>query len=206
MCPIFRRTCDSLNNTPYCTWSLAGPQCHGWGWDQMKNRNCLANPPSLYFNKPLQVTVEQCVAPAPQEHRAKEALEGSGVTPVTLASILLGMKGKSWILTRNRPKRSSVSWNFLKSGKMQPHITDPIYPPVTQSISRLDFSHPGSKRLSLSSGLPRAVLSIHSNGTTPKGKKYSPDQEWNGIPNVLIVPGGPPTYPVHDGNLGSIPR
>ena len=44
----------------------------------MKDRNCLANPPSLYFNEPLQVTVEQFVAPAPQEHWAKEALESSG--------------------------------------------------------------------------------------------------------------------------------
>ena len=92
-----------------------------------------------------------------------------------------------------------------QSGKIQPRIINPIYPPVTQSRSRLDSSHPGSNRLSLSSGLPRAAHSIHSNGTRPKYKD-KPDQKWNGIPNMLIVPGGPPTYPVHDGNLGSIPR
>ena len=96
-----------------------------------------------------------------------------------------------------------------QSGKIQPRIIDPIYPPVTQSRSRLDSSHPRSKRLSLPSGLPRAAFSIRGDGATPEysnGKEYSPDQKWNDIPNMLIVPGGPPTHPVHDGNLGSVPR
>ena len=92
-----------------------------------------------------------------------------------------------------------------QSSKIQPRIIDPIYPPVIQSRSRLDSSHPGSKRLSLSSGLPRAALSIRGDGATPE-YKAKPDQKWNGIPNMLIVPSVPPTHPVHDGNLGSIPQ
>ena len=44
----------------------------------MMDRDYFANLPSLYFNEYLQVTVEQCVAPAPQEYWVKEALEGSG--------------------------------------------------------------------------------------------------------------------------------
>ena len=55
-----------------------------------------------------------------------------------------------------------------QSGKIQPRIIDPIYPPVTQSRFRLDSSYLGSKRISLSSGLPRAALSIHGDGATPK--------------------------------------
>ena len=43
-------------------------------------------------------------------------------------------------------------------------------------------------------------------GPHQKNRIKTPDQKWNGIPNMLIVPGGPPTYPVHDGNLGSVPR
>ena len=96
----------------------------------------------------------------------------------------------------------------LPQSKIQPCIIDPIYPPVTQSRSRLDSSHPGSKRLSLSSGLPRTALSIRGDGATLKysnGKGYSPDQKWNDILNMLIVPGGPPTHPVHDGNLKAYP-
>ena len=103
------------------------------------------------------------------------------------------------------PKEEFRVMELPQSGKIQPRIIDPIYPPVTQSRSRLDSSHPGSKRLSLSSGLPRAALSIRGDGATPKYKD-KPDQKWKGIPNMLIVPGGPPTYPVHDGNLRSIPR
>ena len=96
-----------------------------------------------------------------------------------------------------------------QSGKIQSHIIDPIYPPVTQSRSRLDSSYPRSKRLSLSTGLPRAALFICGDGAIPKysnGKGHSPDQKWNGILNMLIVPGGPLTYPVYDGNLRSITR
>ena len=103
------------------------------------------------------------------------------------------------------PKEEFRVMELPQSGKIQPRIINPIYPPVTQSRSRLDSSHPGSKRLSLSSGLPKAALSIHGNVATPKYKD-KPDQKWSGIPNMLIVPGDPPTYPVHDGNLGCIPR
>ena len=108
------------------------------------------------------------------------------------------------------PKEEFRVTELPQRSKKQPRIIDPIYPPVTQSRSRLDSSHPGSKRLSLSSGFPRAALSIRGDGATQKysnGKGYSPDQIWNGIPNMLIVPGSsPPTHPVHDGNLGSVPR
>ena len=105
------------------------------------------------------------------------------------------------------PKEEFRVMELPQSGKIQPRIIDPIYPPVTQSRSRLDSSHPESKWLSLSSGLPRAALSIRGNGATPEGyNKDTPDQKWGGIPNMLIVPGGPPTYPVHGGNLGIIAR
>ena len=107
------------------------------------------------------------------------------------------------------PKEEFRVMELPQSGKMQQRIIDPIYPPVTQSRSRLDSSYPGSKRQSLSSGLPRAALSIRGDGTTPEdsnGKGYSPDQKWHSIPNMLIIPRGLPTHPVHDGNLGSIPR
>ena len=103
------------------------------------------------------------------------------------------------------PKEEFRVMELPQSSKMQTRIIYPIYPPVTQSKSRLDSSHLGSKQLGLSSGLPRAALSICSDGDTPKYKD-NPVQKWNGIPNMLIVPGGPPTHPVHDGNLGSIPR
>ena len=103
------------------------------------------------------------------------------------------------------PKEEFHVMELPQSGKMQPRIIDPIYPPVTQSRSRLDSSHLGSKRLSLSSGIPRAALSIRGDGATRKYKD-NPDQKWNGILNMLIVPGGPPTHPVQDGNLGSVPR
>ena len=104
------------------------------------------------------------------------------------------------------PKEEFRVMELPQSSKMQPRIIDPIYPPVTQSRSRLDSSHLGSKRLSESSGLPRAALSIRGDGATPKYKD-NPDQKWNGILNMLIVPGGPlaPTHPVYDGNLGSVP-
>ena len=69
------------------------------------------------------------------------------------------------------PKEEFYVMELPQSGKMQPCIIDPIYPPVTQSRSRLDSSHPGSKRLSLSSGLPRAALSIRGDGATPKYSK-----------------------------------
>ena len=107
------------------------------------------------------------------------------------------------------PKEEFRVMELPHSGKIQPRIINPIYPPVTQSRSRLDSSNPGSKLLGLSSGLPRAALSIHGDGATPEysnGKEYSPDQKCNGIPNMLIVPGGPTAHPVHDGNLGSVPR
>ena len=107
------------------------------------------------------------------------------------------------------PKEELRVMDLPQSGKIQPRMIDPIYPPVTQSRSRLDSSHPGSKRLSLSSGLHRAALSIRGDGAIPKysnGKGYSPDQKWNSIPNMLIVPGGLPTHPVHNGNIGSVPR
>ena len=103
------------------------------------------------------------------------------------------------------PKEEFRVMELPQSGKMQPRIIDPIYPPVTQSRSRLDSSHLGSEQLSLSSSLPRAALSIRGDGATPKYKD-NPDQKWNGIPNMLIVPGGLPTHPVQDGNLGSVPR
>ena len=69
------------------------------------------------------------------------------------------------------PKEEFRVMELPQSGKIQPRIIDPIYPPVTQSRSRLDSSHSGSKRLSLSSGLPRAALSIRGNGATPKYNK-----------------------------------
>ena len=103
------------------------------------------------------------------------------------------------------PKEEFHVMELPQSGKMQPRIIDPIYPPVTQGRFRLDSSYLGSKRLSLSSGLPRAALSVRGDGATPKYKDNS-DQKWNGIPNMLIVPGGPPTHPVQDSNLGSVPR
>ena len=107
------------------------------------------------------------------------------------------------------PKEEFCVMELAQSGKIQPRIIDPIYPPVTQSRSRLDSSHPGSKRLSLSSGLTRAALSIFGDGATPKysnGKGNSSDQKWNGIQNMFIVPGGPLTYPVQNRILGSLPR
>ena len=103
------------------------------------------------------------------------------------------------------PKEEFRVMELPQSGKMQPRIIDRIYPPVTLSRSRLDSSHLGSKWLSLSSGLPRAALSIRGDGATPKYKD-NPDQKWNGIPNMLIAPGGLPTHAVQDGNLGSVHR
>ena len=106
----------------------------------------------------------------------------------------------------NTPKEEFRVMELPYSGKMQARITDPIYPPVTQSISRLNSSHPGNKQLSLSSGLPGVSRSICSDGARPNnsnGKEYCPDQKWNSIPNMHFVPGGLPTYPVYDGNFGS---
>ena len=66
------------------------------------------------------------------------------------------------------PKEEFRVMELPQSGKIQPRIIDPVYPPITQSRSRLDSSHPGSKRLSLPSGLHRAALSICGDGATPK--------------------------------------
>ena len=43
------------------------------------------------------------------------------------------------------PKEEFRVMELPQSGKMQPRIIDPIYPLVTQSRSRLDSSHLGSK-------------------------------------------------------------
>ena len=69
------------------------------------------------------------------------------------------------------PKEEFRVIELPQSGKIQPRIIDPIYPPITHSRSRLDSSHPGSKRLSLPSGLPRAALSIRGDGATPRREK-----------------------------------
>ena len=78
------------------------------------------------------------------------------------------------------PKEEFRVMELPQSGKMQPRIIDPIYPPVTQSRFRLDSSHPGGKQLSLSSGLPSTAHSIRGDWTTPEdsnGKGYSPNQK-----------------------------
>ena len=76
------------------------------------------------------------------------------------------------------PKEEFHVMELPQSSKMQSCIIDPIYPLVTQSRSRLDSSYLGSKRLSLSSSLSRAALSIRGEGATPKKITPRLEMEW----------------------------
>ena len=84
------------------------------------------------------------------------------------------------------PKGEFRVMELPQSGKIQPRIIDPIYPPVTQSRSRLDSSNPGSKcypPVSPEQPFPYAAM-----GPYQKNRIKTPDQKWNGIPNMLSRP------------------